>query len=112
MSNTYNKQTRMWEIEGTGTLWTNTLGGVPSNTIGPKYITRVVFVPSSASDDMVIQETSSSEDAIKLKAGASDASPVTIDFSAENNGKGRRLVGAKVTTFDGTGTSTAEIYIA
>jgi len=110
MSTSYNAQTRMWEIDETGTLWTNTLGSAPSNTIGPKWVTRIVFFPSAVSDDIVFQDTTSSEDAIKMKAGPSDISPITLDFSAENGGKGRRFVGLKVSTIDGT--STANLYVA
>jgi len=110
MSNTYNNQTHMWEIDSTGTLWTNSMTAARAYTTGPKYVTRIVFFPSAVSDDIIFQETSSSEDAIKLKASPSDTSPITIDFSAEHGGKGRRLVGCKVTTLDGT--STANLYLA
>ena len=110
MSNTYNASTRMWEIDETGTLWTNTLGSAPSNTIGPKWVTRIVFTPQTAGHDIVFQETTSSETAFSMKAGATDESPITIDWSAENGGKGRRFTGLKVTTIDGT--STAELFLA
>jgi len=110
LSNTYNAQTQMWELDSTGTLWTNTFGQAHGSTIGPKYVTRIVFFPSAVSDDLVFQETTSSEDWCKLKASPSDTSPITIDFSAENGGRGRRAVGLKISTLDGT--STANLYIA
>ena len=110
MGNTYNAQTRMWEIDSTGTLWTNTLGSTPSNTIGPKWVTRIIMKPSAVSDDLIFQETTSSQDWCKMKGGPSDTSPITVDFSGENGGKGRRAVGLKVSTLDGT--TTAELYVA
>lgn len=109
MANTYRKANRCWDCTTTGTLWTNTLGGVPSNTIGPKYVTRVVYIPDTAGDDLVFQDVVSSEQAITLKAGAADVSPITVDFSAENGGKGRRFHSLKISTHDG---GTAYIYIA
>ena len=111
MSTTYNAQTRCWTLDGPGMLWTNTRGGAPSHTIGPKYVQRLVFYPTAKDDDIIFQENTTTETAFSLKAGASDASPVTLDFSAENGGRGRRFVGLKCSTFDGL-TSTAELFIS
>jgi len=108
MSNAYAAANRVWTLDSTGSLWTNTFGTKPSETNGPKYVTRIVYVPSTTDDDLVFQDTGAST-AIALKAGASDASPVTVDFSAENGGLGRRFHSLKVSTIDG---GTAYLYVA
>ena len=110
MSNTYNAQTHCWEVDGPGILWSNDHGSAPSYAIGPKYVIRVVFHPTNVGDDAIFQENISTETAFKLKAGATDTSAVTLDFSKENHGRGRRFVGLKCAIMDGM-TSTAELYI-
>ena len=73
----------------------------------PVIVRKVVFFPALKDDDLVIQEygpTGVLRTAIKLKAGASDASPVSLNFGSE----GRQLNGFKLSTIDG---GTLDVYI-
>ena len=109
MGNTYSAAGRVHTIDSTGTLWANTFGSKGSSSIGPKYVTRIVYVPGAADHDIVFQDTVGSTTLCALKAGAADASPITVDFSAENGGRGRRWHSCKVSTIDG---GTAYLYVA
>ena len=109
MSNTYVPANKMWTLDETGALWTNTLGGTPSNTIGPKWVTRVVLFPNAADDSVAFQDAGSGV-AFTIKAGATDTSPTTLDFSAENGGKGRRLHSLKVSAVSTS--ATAHLFVA
>jgi len=91
MTNTYKSATKLWVVDETGTL---NEGGVT--------VERVVYMPSAAGDDLIITDNADNE-AIVLKAGASDASPVHLPFGR----KGRKLPSLKVGTIDG---GTAYIY--
>jgi hypothetical protein len=109
MSNAYSAQGRVWTIDSTGTLWTNTLGTKGSHQNLPKWVTRIIYAPASAEDDLVFQDVGASTTLAALEAGASDTSPITVDFSAENGGKGRRWHSCKVTTIDG---GSAYLFVA
>ena len=66
----------------------------------PVIIRRLYFLPNAAADDVVIKEHNASASqivAMVLKAGASVADPVDVDFGPE----GRRLNGMALTTIDG-----------
>ena len=92
---TYNTSTNMWEVDGT-----DTFEGFARTVI----INRIIYIPSAAGDELVFQDTADSQNAIVLKAGASDASPIHLDLSTEG---GRRVNGLKCTTIDG---GTAYVY--
>jgi len=109
MGNTYSSAGRCHTIDSTGTLWANTFGSTPSSSIGPKWVTRIIYVPGAVSHDIVFQDTVGSTTLLALKAGPSDTSPITVDFSAENGGKGRRWHSCKVSTIDG---GTAYLFTA
>jgi len=109
MSNTYVPANKMWTLDSTGTLWANTLGSTPSNTIGPKWVTRVILFPNAANDSYAFQDSGSGV-AFTIKAGATDKSPTTIDFSAENGGKGRRFHSLKVSARSTS--ATAHLFVA
>jgi len=91
MSNTYKSTTKLWVVDETGTL---NAGGVT--------IVKIIYIPSVAADDLVLDDDADNT-AIVLKAGASDASPIHVDFGE----KGRKLPSLKVKTIDG---GTAYIY--
>ena len=109
MGNTYVPANKMWTLDSTGALWTNTLGSAPSNTIGPKWVTRVVLFPNAAADSFAFQDAGSGV-AFTIKAGASDTSPTTIDFSPENGGKGRRFHSLSVSARSTS--ATAHLFVA
>ena len=88
MANAFNKTTMLWEVDTAETLVTQAPG------MNTAWVTKVVLIPNSADDAITFQD-SASADAIYLKAGATDESPVAIDFSSENNGRGRRIYGLK-----------------
>jgi hypothetical protein len=71
------------------------------NAVGVStIIRRIVYYPAAVGDDAVIQEYSSAAalvDAMSIKAGPSDISPVTIDWGTE----GRRFNGFKLSVIDG-----------
>ena len=86
MANVWNKTTMLWKVDTAETLVAKAPG---MNTV---WVAKVVMIPNAANDAITFQD-SAGGDAIYLKAGASDTSPVEIDFSAENGGRGRRVYG-------------------
>jgi len=86
MANTYVQSTRLWKLDTVGEV-------VPAGVV---IIESVIYFPSSVNDDLVLQDAPGN-DAIILKAGASDISP--IRWPSEPGGL--RLNGLKVATIDG-----------
>lgn len=109
MTNAYSAAGRVYTLDTTGTIWANTFGSVPSESIGPKWVTRLVYYPGSADDDAIFDTASGGSSVFNIKAGNTDTSPVSIDFSSENNGKGRRVHDLYLTTLDG---GTIYVYVA
>ncbi len=68
-----------------------------------KVLERIIYVPSAADDDLVFKDKVSGTDMIVLKAGASDASPINIDWP-----NGKRVPGMYMNTIDG---GTAYVYL-
>jgi len=97
MANDFLESTNVWVVDSAAALITD----APHFT--KACVDRVVFVPSAADDDLVLQDAASAS-AIVLKAGATDASPVTITFP---NG-GKWINGLKCSTIDG---GTAYVYL-
>lgn len=93
----WRKTSLVWEVTDT-----TALTAVADDFANPT-VKRIIYVPSAAGDDVVFQ-TGSSENAIVLKAGAADASPITVDFSPE----GLRIPGLTCSTIDG---GTAYVYL-
>lgn len=85
MGNVLHEYTRLWVVDSTGALDTTNI-----------VVQHVVYVPSAANDDIILDD-SNGNIAIVLKAGASDASPIHIDFGPQ----GRRFAGLTVDTIDG-----------
>jgi len=88
-------------------VWTLDTVAVIKAVNVPVLVRKVVFFPALKDDDVVIQEygnTAVLRMAIRLKAGASDASPVSLDFGSE----GRILNGFKLSTIDG---GSVDIYL-
>jgi hypothetical protein len=73
MANSYKSTTRLWYVDTAETLATK----APDLTTA--WVRKVVMVPNAADDAITFQD-SASANAIYLKAGATDASPVQIDF--------------------------------
>lgn len=94
MSNTEYSATGIWTIDETGT---------PISAGNRILIDKVIYFPSAVNDDLVIQNAAGTR-AIRLKAGASDISPIHVDFGLE----GRALNGLKIATIDG---GEADIYL-
>ena len=92
MANALSKSGRVWVCDSVGTLET-----------GSTKIQKIVYMPSAADDDLIFQ-TDDSEVAFVLKAGATDASPVQLDFTGDE----RSIPGLKITTIDG---GTAYVYL-
>lgn len=109
MGNTYVPVSKVWTLDSTGALWTNTLGTAPSNTNGPKYVTRVILFPNAADDTFAFQDAGGGV-AFTIPAGSADTSPTTIDWSAENGGKGRRFHSLSVSARSTS--ATAHLFIA
>ena len=99
MANVFNKSSLLWKVDSkdTNPALTDLAPGIINPTVYD-----VVYVPSAA-DDAITFQTGSSEDAIYLKAGASDASPVHLPFVG-----GRRVLGLKCTAISG---GTAYVYL-
>ncbi|MCK4829687.1 hypothetical protein KA005_78915 [bacterium] len=89
--NAYKSTTNLWVVDSTGTL---NEGGVT--------IVKIIYIPSAVNDDLILDDNADNT-AIVLKAGASDVSPIHVDFGE----KGRALPSLKVNTIDG---GTAYIY--
>ena len=92
MANTFVSNTNLYVLDTAEAVTTRTL-----------KIDRVVYFPAAADNDLVIQDTATNN-AIVLKAGNSDASPVQLNFSP----RGRRIFGMTVGTIDG---GTAYVYL-
>ena len=73
MANSYHKTTRLWYVDTAETLVTKAPG------LTTAWVRKVVMIPN-ANDDAITFQDSASANAIYLKAGASDTSPVQIDF--------------------------------
>jgi len=93
MGNSYKSATGVWEVDETGSL----------SNFSRVCIRKIVYVPNAAGDDLVFQD-SNSNNAIVLKAGASDASPVHISYEP----RGLWLNGIQCSTIDG---GKAYVYI-
>jgi len=91
MANTLNENTMVWTVTETGAITTEN-----SHLTNP-LIGDLIYVPSAASDDVVLQDGDASEDAVVLKAGASDTSPVHKSFRPQ----GRRVANLTCSTIDG-----------
>jgi len=91
MAHTFNENTMLWTITETGALTTD------SANSDPAIVSEIIYIPSAAGDDVVLQDGDASEDAVVLKAGASDASPVHKSFRPQ----GRRINNLTCSTIDG-----------
>ena len=94
MTHSFVTSTSLWKVDTTGTIQTSATDAV---------VQKVVFVPTLASDDLVIHSGQDKE-AIALKGNMSNLHPIQIDFGV----KGRRFKGLKIQTIDG---GTAWIYL-
>jgi hypothetical protein len=88
MANVWNKTSMLWKVDSKDT--NAALTDLAPGFINP-IVYDVVYIPAAA-DNAVTFQTGSSEDAIVLKAGASDASPVHLPFIG-----GRHVPGLKCT---------------
>ena len=93
-ANTYNSVTKLWTAETAGALQTSETTAV---------VTQVIFAPTTARDDLVIQDGRGNT-AIVLKAGATDSS--CVRWPAEEGG--RMFDGLTIATIDG---GVAYIYL-
>ena len=100
MANTFSKSGMLWKVESKDT---NPALTDLAPELDVPVIYDIVYIPNAA-DDAVTFQTGSSEDAIYLKAGASDASPVHLPFIG-----GRRVPGLKCTAI--TSSSVAYVYL-
>jgi len=82
MANSWKKTTSLWYVDTAETLVTKAPG------LTTAWVLKVVMIPNAANDAITFND-SSGDTAIYLKAGATDASPVQIDFGE----KGRRVQG-------------------
>lgn len=71
MAITFNETTNMYTCDS------GTTGVLSAVSV---VLERIIFVPNAADDDLVFIPASGGEDMIVLKAGASDASPINIDW--------------------------------
>jgi len=94
MANALKKATMLWIVDTAGSLTTFT---------EQVWVEKIYYVPNAANDAITFQNTGS-DDAIYLKAGATDATPVEINF----NGKGRRVNGLKCSALSSS--SKAYVY--
>jgi len=92
MANTYIGATKLWSIDTTGNISTSGI-----------WIRKIVYLPAAANNDLIFTDTSDNN-AIVLRAGASDATPIQLDFGD----KGWRLDSLKCGTIDG---GTAYVYV-
>lgn len=100
MANTFNDETLTWEVTETGTLVSITA----ASQFKRPTIRKIIYVPTTKGHDLVFQD-SNSVNAIVLKAGATDASPIHVDFGE----RGKRVTGIQCTTID---SGTAYVYLA
>ena len=94
MTHTFVTSTSLWKVDSTGTIQTSATDAI---------VQKVVFVPTLASDDLVIHSGQDKE-AITLKGNMTNLQAAQIDFGV----KGRRFKGLKIQTIDG---GTAWIYL-
>lgn len=87
MANVYNANTKLWKVDSVGEL---TAFSFPR-------VAEVTYFPSAVDDDLVFQDSQNNEDAIVLKAGPSDVSPIHVSFRPQ----GVRIRKLKCTTIDG-----------
>ena len=92
MGNSFKSTTKLWVVDQTGTLETGTC-----------FITKIIYIPSAAGNSFELDDNADNA-AIYLKAGASDASPIHVDFGVY----GRRLPSLKVKTISA---GTAYVYL-
>ena len=83
MSNAYHKTTRLWYVD---TASEPLATKAPGQTTA--WVRKIVMIPNAA-DDTIVFHDSAAANAIPMQAGASDASPVQIDFGD----KGKRVQG-------------------
>jgi hypothetical protein len=99
MANAYRSATNLWEVDSPGKLSADA-----ANLGGRVTIERIIYIPSVADDDLVFEDGTANENAIVLKAGASDASPIHLDFSP----RGRKVRDLECLLIDG---GTAYVYL-
>lgn len=97
MANTFNTKTMVWTVTETASLTTE------APNLNVVWVKKVIYMPSAVDDVLALQDTNS-EIVVPLKAGASDASPVHVNF----DGQGIRAYGLKCSTIDG---GTAYVYL-
>jgi len=75
--NVFNSATMVWKVVEivTNPALTDLAPGLDSPVVG-----EIIYIPSAVGNDLVFQDGDASEDAVVLKAGASDASPVHKSF--------------------------------
>ncbi len=86
VSNVFNEETNLWTVDETGSLGKTTY----------VIVGEVLYFPSAVGDDLVFQ-SGDSVDAIVLKAGASDTSPIHENFRPQ----GLDIKNIKCSTIDG-----------
>jgi len=93
MTITFNSATNMYACTTpAGSLFTT-----------PQVLERIIYVPAVAGDDLIFKDKSGGTDMIVLKAGASDTSPINIDWP-----NGKHVPGMYMSTIDG---GTAYVYL-
>ena len=99
MGNAFRSTTMVWEVDTAGTLVANAAGMYNA------WVKRIVYIPTTAGNTVTFTDTNDAE-AVVLKAGATDTSPVTITF----DGRGRRIHGLQCSAIS-EGTDTAYVYL-
>jgi len=94
MSNTYNSRTNIWTVDTAGQIL----------NIRPVAVEKVIYFPTAVDQVLILTDKYNGR-AIKLKAGALDASPVHLSFASTS---GRKLPNLKVGQIDG---GEADIYL-
>ena len=92
MGNTYIGGNKLWSIDSAGDISTTSI-----------WIRKIVYIPSAADDDLIFTDTSDNN-AIVLKAGNTDSTPIQLDFGD----RGWQLSSLKCGTIDG---GTAYIFV-
>ena len=96
MANVFNEHTMLWTVTETGKLSAAEPTASAASLLNP-IIGDLIFVPAVVGDNVTIQDGTAVEDAIILKAGASDISPVHKSFRPQ----GRRITNPDCTVIDG-----------